>query len=545
MNRPQTNLPRLVTGLLAAAFLAGCATRDTVPPDAAASHAAVSSHEAARLLKQSRSLSRTYPTRLGLAVAAADLSAKALAKEERRADRLVYNEACAEIGYLSTKVALPVTLKTPAGVYRLSFDASRPAGAWNPASLAKLVRPADLKNKTLAAKTPPAGYGGTLVGVYLPPNPRAKLLPFVGVSTPVTAVINTAAPAHPGDPIPATLTLYDSAKRDAAPVAGRKLPLAADFSAPFGYYPIPPKIGLLGMLRPEQFFEREGLFLSQPYDPKKIPLVFIHGLMSDPTMWFPVMAALEADPVLRGRYQFWVYAYPTGNPIGYSALGLRESLAKMTALYPNSPDMVIVNHSLGGVITHLQVINSGDALVKGIFKQNAPKILALPDDSLVKRGLIFRSNPHISRVVFVAAPHRGAPLAINPIAAFGARLIRVPGQILSGIGTTALQAASAAAGVKGTFTPNSISGLSPRSPLLVSMNTVPIEVPFHSIIGVAGQPKSPLEKTSDMVVPYWSAHLDAALSEKIVPYPHTAMFVKPEATNEIARILHLHLTSLD
>ncbi len=65
------------------------------------------------------------------------------------------------------------------------------------------------------------------------------------------------------------------------------------------------------------------------------------------------------------------------------------------------------------------------------------------------------------------------------------------------------------------------------------------------IIGVAGHPKAPLEKTSDTVVPYWSSHLDAALSEKIVPYPHTAMFVKPEAIDEIKRILRLHLASLD
>jgi hypothetical protein len=76
------------------------------------------------------------------------------------------------------------------------------------------------------------------------------------------------------------------------------------------------------------------------------------------------------------------------------------------------------------------------------------------------------------------------------------------------------------------------------------MNEVPIRVPFHSIIGVAGEPKAPLEKTSDTVVPYWSSHLNAALSEKIVPYPHTAMFVKPEATDEIKRILRLHLASL-
>jgi hypothetical protein len=295
------------------------------------------------------------------------------------------------------------------------------------------------------------------------------------------------------------------------------------------------------MLRPQQFFNQEGLFLTQPYDPKKIPLVLIHGLMSDPQMWLPVMAALEADPVLRNKYQFWVFAYPTGNPIGYSALELRKALAGVYKTYPRTRDMVIVNHSLGGVITHLQVIDSGDALVKGIFKQNAPKILALPTDSPVKEALIFTANPHIARVIFVAAPHRGAPLAINAIGNFGARLISIPGQVISEIGSTTLNAAKEAAGIKGNFIPNSINGLSPKSPLLVSMNTVPIRVPFHSIIGVAGLPKSPLEKTSDTVVPYWSSHEDSALSEKIVPYPHTAMFVKPEATDEIERILRLHL----
>ncbi len=63
-------------------------------------------------------------------------------------------------------------------------------------------------------------------------------------------------------------------------------------------------------------------------------------------------------------------------------------------------------------------------------------------------------------------------------------------------------------------------------------------------MGVAGLPKSPLEKTSDTVVPYWSSHQDAALSEKIVPYLHTAMFVKREATDEVERILKLHLANV-
>ena len=73
------------------------------------------------------------------------------------------------------------------------------------------------------------------------------------------------------------------------------------------------------------------------------------------------------------------------------------------------------------------------------------------------------------------------------------------------------------------------------------MNTVPIEVPFHSIIGNRGRWNIPLKESSDGVVPYWSSHLDAALSEKIVPANHITAFQNPQAITEIKRILRLYL----
>lgn len=529
--------------LLAIALMGGgCASHDKAGgPASTVSQTRVP--DAAGLLAQSRSATRTFETRLGLAVGAADLASKAIAKNAAGQDRMLYNNACTEVAVLSRKVTLPITLKTPVGIYRLSFGDFPAPGCWNPSCFSELIPTGKIKNRSLVASGEPAGYGGVLVGVRLPENSRAFFLPWVGVSAPVTAVLNTGRPPTSGGPIPVTLTLCDPAKRETARIAGMERMLAADFTAPFGYYPNPSQMGVLGMVMPGKFFQKEGLFLLQPYDPKKIPLLFIHGLMSDPQMWLPVIAAIEKDPALRERYQIWVYAYPTGNPTGYSALELREALRDVYKVYPKTRDMVIVNHSLGGVLTHLQVIDSGTALVDDIFKDYAPKVFAMPDDSVLKRALIFKANPRIARVVFVAAPHRGAPLAVNPVGNFGANLIRVPDRILSNIGTTALNAAIAAGGVKHGYVPNSIHALDPSSPLLKAMNSRTIKVPFHSIIGVAGKPVSPLEKTSDTVVPYWSSHLDGALSEKIVPYPHTAMFVKPEATDEIGRILKLHLAA--
>ncbi|MEI6279186.1 MAG: hypothetical protein WCQ16_07380 [Verrucomicrobiae bacterium] len=533
----------LLPSLLAVILLNGCASREAMGPSPSFASSHAHSPDAAGLLRQSRSSARTFEKRLGLAVAAADLAAKAVAKSGAKGDRMLYNEACSAVAVLSRKVSLPVTLATPTGTYRLESDSTWSAGRCDPSYFSDLIPTAKIKNKSLVAKRPPAGFGGALVGVHRAPNPRDLFLPKVGVSAPVTAVVNFEPSTNRGGPHRATLALYDPAKLTTARIAGATRPLAADLSAPFGYYPVPPNMGIFGMLRPQQYFKQEGLFLVQPYDPNKIPLVFIHGLMSVPQMWLPVMADIEADPLLRGKYQFWVFAYPTGNPIGYSALDLREALNGVYKVYPKSRHMVIVNHSLGGVITHLQVISPKDALVKAIFKGKAPEILAQPDSSLLKRGLVYEANPRIDRVVFVAAPHRGAPMANNPIGNFGASLIQIPGQMVRDIGRGAIQIAASSAGIKTHFVPNGINGLSEKNPLLIAMNTLPVKPPFHSIIGVAGKPKSPLANTSDSVVPYWSSHLDGARSEKIVPYSHTDMFVQPEATDEIKRILKLHLAA--
>ena len=480
---------------------------------------------------------------IGFALAAADQAAGNLGDE-----RLTYNAACVELAARVSRstgsASLPAIFSTPLGTYRLEFDPTHQPGVWDPSLFAKLLPTDDIANKRLVSKAPLSGYGGALVGVSLPSNWRELLLPKVGVSAPVTAVVNFSEPARPGDPARAILTLYDPAKQNSALIAGEKRPLAADLTAPFGYYPKPGEAGILGMLLPGEYLEKEGFFLVQPYDRKKIPIVFVHGLGSVPQTWLPVMAALESHPALRGKFQFWVFAYPTGDPISYSALQLRRALETVYKVYPRTRDMVIINHSMGGNLTRLQVIDTGDVLVKGIFKQNAPKIMTLPPDSPIKQALVFKANPRIKRVVFIATPHRGAPLAVNFIGRVGAALIHLPGEVISDIGTATIEEVEVAAGVNKNFFPNSINGLEPSSPLLISMNEVPIRVPFHSIIGVAGQSKAPLEKTSDTVVPYWSSHLNAAQSEKIVPYPHETLFKEPEAIDEISRILRLHLASL-
>ena len=495
---------------------------------------------AARLLQQA-DRAKTPPERLGLLAAAADLAAQTYRKGGAETDRLAYNQACAQFAaaWKTSGLSLPRTLQSPRGTYRIAAENAREKDTWNPNALTDILLPSALANQALVAKTPPPGFGGVVVGVDRPADPRAKLYPKTGVPLPVTAVLNFESSSTGTNT--GTFTLYDPANRLSAKVAGRTRVLAADLSAPFGYYPPPSPEGFLAMFRPGRYEGTEGIYLLQPYDPDKIPLVFIHGLMSSPQMWLTALAQFEADPELRGRFQFWVFAYPTGDPIAYLALQLREALAQMYQVYPDMKDMMIINHSLGGVITHLQVINTGDALVDAVFKEKAGKILALPDSSPLKRALVFKANPRIREIVYIAAPHLGAPLASGFLGRIGARLVRVPTALVKAVGKDTLEEAMALAGLGKNEIPNVVYGLDPRQPLLVAMCNQKMQTPCHSIIGVAGEPKSPLEKTSDTVVPYWSAHLSYALSEKIAYATHEKICEHPEAIAEMKRIAKLYL----
>jgi hypothetical protein len=87
--------------------------------------------------------------------------------------------------------------------------------------------------------------------------------------------------------------------------------------------------------------------------------------------------------------------------------------------------------------------------------------------------------------------------------------------------------------------PTGINGLSPRSPLLRGLDTLPIHAPYHTIVGDRGKGDTP--NSSDGVVAYWSSHLTGAQSELIVPGPHGS-YALPQTVSELKRILRLNLS---
>jgi hypothetical protein len=195
--------------------LAGCASHEA----GIRQEASGSTQQAATLLAEARHTQNTN-TRLGLTLTAADKASQGIAGGDAPDARTLYNTACAELAVLlkksSSAPTLPVTLTTPAGPYVLEFDNARNPGRWEPTYFTELLTPAELRSKSLVSRQPTAGYGGVLVGVYRPLNPREMLLPRIGVSAPVTAVLNFSKPSGPGQPARAILTLYDSPRQTTA-----------------------------------------------------------------------------------------------------------------------------------------------------------------------------------------------------------------------------------------------------------------------------------------------------------------------------------------
>ncbi len=342
----------------------------------------------------------------------------------------------------------------------------------------------------------------------------------------------------------AELELLDPFQTETTDFAGRSRVLSADYGSAMQLVLSKvriEKLGIVRLLHPSRYDNTANLNFTQAYDPKRIPVLMVHGLDSTPATWAPMYFQLMKDPVIRRNYQFWVFSYPSGYPYPYSAALLRRELDEVKREYPGHKPIVIMGHSMGGLITRLMLTDAGDRLwMKGFGKPPASTPIVGNSRKLLEEVLIFDNRKEINRAMFFSAPHRGSDLAVNPIGRLFARLVKMPG-LLADVRNAALSLATAdAAGLMIESAPNSIGTLSPRNPYVLAVNEIPIAkgVPYHSVVGDRGKGDTP--DSSDGVVPYWSSHLEGAVSEKIVPSGHGS-HVHPEGIAEAHRILLLHL----
>ena len=416
----------------------------------------------------------------------------------------------------------------------------------DPRQVSKLIAAHSIQIEGLRERVTVEGAGVAYVAWFAKGSPGLAGQPSAaqtGMSIPATALVRF-------DKNGPQLTFYRRLQIESVVLNGRKETLAADFSAPIAYLLTQGKnssIDIQALFFSDTNFKNTGLLQIDEYDPKKIPVVFVHGLLCRPAAWTTAVNQLLADPEIRSRYQFWFYLYPTGLPVWWSAAKLRSELDRYRAMVdpshknPNLDQIVLVGHSMGGLISSLMVRKGGENLWKQ-FTDTPPeklKISAAAKENLLKI-VNFEPREDIRRVIFVSTPHQGSQLAMSPLAAFFSNLVRLPNLITSR--DRLVMVNSIRNNLRDLFVApaNSIRFLRAKSPLLLAILKLPMSerVTYHSVIGDQGKGNTP--DSSDGVVPYWSSHLPNAKSEKIVPSGHGANEY-PDGIEEIRRILRLHL----
>jgi len=411
----------------------------------------------------------------------------------------------------------------------------------------RLIAADTVRISRLRSRTVQEGIGLPCVARFAPKSPALRGEPGVpprgGICEPVTGVVRSEG----NNP---QLAFYRTRVDDRVNIAGSPRALAADFSAPLAYMLLHGSnrsIDIRALMRTDITLDHMGLYQFARFDPNKIPVVFVHGLMSRPETWVATVNELMADKQIRERYQFWFFLYPTGLPVWGSAAALRSELDRFRKVVDpsrsnrNIDRTVLVGHSMGGLISSLQ-IRTGGRKLWGQFMDTPPERLSISPElkERIVRVVQFQPRPEISRVVFFATPHRGSDLAVHPVSEFFSRLIRLPASFLD-TDRYKLQSALREEYRELFVAPaNSLVFLRANSPLLKSILALPMRpgVPYHSVIGDQGRGDTP--NSSDGVVPYWSSRLDGAASEKIVPSGHGA-HEHPEGVAELKRILRSHL----
>ena len=165
-------------------------------------------------------------------------------------------------------------------------------------------------------------------------------------------------------------------------------------------------IGKLGKWEPLDFLKKGygGLFFIEPYDPERIPILFVHGAGGYPQQWRSIIESLD-----NSKFQAWIFHYPSGLNMEMVSGWLYDQITILRAKY-ELDKLYVIAHSMGGLVS-----------LKYIQKQS-------------QSG----HPPNIDLFVSISTPWAGSKTArigtINPLAVIPSWKDIVPGsQFLEGL----------------------------------------------------------------------------------------------------------------
>jgi pimeloyl-ACP methyl ester carboxylesterase len=101
-----------------------------------------------------------------------------------------------------------------------------------------------------------------------------------------------------------------------------------------------------GLWHPRQYAltTPPGVYFLEPYDPLRVPVLFIHGIQGSPADFEPLLNSLD-----RTRFQAWMYSYATGEELSAAEELLREAMRELEQRY-HFGQFAVVAHSMGGLV---------------------------------------------------------------------------------------------------------------------------------------------------------------------------------------------------
>jgi pimeloyl-ACP methyl ester carboxylesterase len=481
---------------------------------------------------------------LGYDLLAVKISEGVLERQPRNESaRSLYNFAVARVVQDVDRTDLEpwrhsITVSTDQGGYTLVSP--KPVDAEHDPSRYDLFPTDTLKigGKFFKTYSTVSGVGAPIAVVGRTESPHFRQqYKFRRIYAPVTAIVRfSGRQAH--------LEFIDPLNTERITLNKQVFPLAADFDAPTALLIArerPERLGLSRLMNPGAYADTAMLCRLQQFDPARTPVIFVHGLQETGASWAPMIDSLRRDPWIRKRYQFWYFSYPSGYPYPYAAALFRQDLDGIKRAFPNHKRIVLIGHSMGGMICRLMVTDAGDKIWRQFFATPPAKTpLASDTRKLLEEALVFNHRPDVQRVIFISTPHRGSELASNWIGRIGAALVRTPQRFTSIYASTKPLLIADPAARPLNRMPNSVDTLEPNDRFVEAVNKLPITpgIPYHSIMGDRGRGDTP--NSSDGVVPYWSSHLAGARSELVVNSDHGAQY-NPQTIREVERILKRNL----
>ncbi len=374
-----------------------------------------------------------------------------------------------------------------------------------------------------------------------------------GQTAPVTAVLRIQGDlaALSAGTASAALELYSTQDTSTISSKAGAIPLESDLTSPLAYKLEGSEffdLGLSAFLGREPSKIPDGLYMTEPYRPGKIPVVFVHGTASNPVWWVEMFNTLRFDPLIRGKYQFWYFVYTSNKAVAVSAAELRDALRdKLVALDPQGKDpalrqMVVAGHSQGGLLTKYTAVDTGEQLVQTVTGKTLDSLeMSAENKAKVSRLLIVKPLPFVKRVIFLSTPHRGSFQSKSWNRNLVRSLITMPAKFVKGsMEMFEYMTDDVKRLLGGKVILTSADSMSPDNPTIKALAEIPLApgITGHSIIAVKGDGDPKLG--NDGVVEYSSAHLDGMASEFIVRSGHSSQ-LNPLAIDEVRRILLEHL----